>query len=984
MKSFPPQPGSLAAEMGGVLLAAAEEHFSPSEMVAALRLCPGWGSYLSDFETERGQSAAIGRFLNDLGLVKTLHHRSRGSLYSRQETLLRLHAVRENEGAAAGDTTAGVAVHHSPGEGHDRLPGTDSEAESAAVGGSRNRPRRRRNDAVAPGVAAGPTSRDSGAAATPARSAPVIGWRRRATDSTQHSRSQTAAAAMPAPPIPIYPVGPAAPAPPPGAPPVWIGGGSAVTAPGYAGGALVPYTGLPEFGAATAADEAGLPLSFYWIQIRRHLFKILLAAAVITGLATFYTLRIPKLYAAVVTLRIDFSTPAMEAAAQANPAFDPTTLIQTEIADATQRSVILDAISSAHLNLDPNLRRELGAGASAVPTTANPNALDDRLVSLIASHTAAGSPNNTNNINLSYRSRDPATSAAVANAMAAALISHEFQTRQQEQDDSLKFMNQQFMDVQARVESEQAALTAYQHQNNILNPDNQSSLEFSTLASLNTTYLSAQAQLTKYQAEEHVLAGGQPTDALLSSDDGAILRPTYDAWRAAQLKFTQVQAARGPANPEYQAAAQAVTAAHTQLQEAMASVKAQIDLQYQRAQEQTALIQKQLNQARNSAQAFNDKAIDYNTQRRNLDADQKLYDNLLAQIKQQQLTSSVSSSNLRVTNPATPNPTPVYPDVPRNAELALMFSLFFGCGLAVLVGYLDRSFTSPDGVEQYLRIPLLGALPIYSGKSSPIELAQQAPESQEAADAAAGKHKGSQRSPFAESVLMLRTALLYSAPHGFRTLSVTSAQPQEGKSVVIANLAISLALHGSKVLLIDGDIRRPIQHRLFETSNQVGLSSLLRQSAPLESCFRATTVEKLYLMPSGPAVPNPSELISTMLAQVLAPLTSEFDYVLVDSPPLLGFADATAIATVVEGTILVARAGKTPRELVQAALQPLQRVRARVLGLVLNQVSSSLSPYYSYYRNHYNRYYGARDHEEENEETNQETSRETGARTLQP
>jgi non-specific protein-tyrosine kinase len=115
-------------------------------------------------------------------------------------------------------------------------------------------------------------------------------------------------------------------------------------------------------------------------------------------------------------------------------------------------------------------------------------------------------------------------------------------------------------------------------------------------------------------------------------------------------------------------------------------------------------------------------------------------------------------------------------------------------------------------------------------------------------------------------------------------------------------------------------------------------------------------------MPAGPAVANPSELLATMLGQVLAPLAAEFDYVILDSPPVLGFADAVSVATAVEGTLLVARAGKTPREIVHAALKPLQRVRARVLGLVLNQVSSSLSPYYSYYQDHYQRYIA--DHEE--------------------
>ena len=712
-------------------------------------------------------------------------------------------------------------------------------------------------------------------------------------------------------------------------------------------GGLSPY--LDPMDGFGASAEAGLPLAFYWNQIRRHLYKILLAAAAVTVLVGIYTLRIPKLYQAVATLRMDFETPQMIAYASSTPAFDPTTLIQTEIADVGTRAVILDAIRADHLDLDPNLQREIGVSGGAAPTLANPNALDNSLVGLIASHVTAVSPNNTNNINISYRSLNPATSAVVANALGDALIRHEFQTRQQEQNDQLSFMQRQFQDVQARVEKEQAALLQYQHANNILNPSGQDSLETATVSALNSSYLTAQATLTRYQAEVNVLDSGHPTDALLASDDGQALRPAYQAWQTAEAHFEQVAATRGPANPAYIAAQQALAAARQQLEQATTSVQHQIEIQFQRARDQERLIAQQLAAAKASDQAFNDKAIEYATQKQSVDADQKLYNSLLAQIKQQQLSASMSSSSLRVTNRATPDPVPVYPSVRKNVVLALLFSLFFGCGLAVLAGYLDRSFTSPEAVEQYLRVPVLGALPVIPGEVNPIELAEQAP--------AGEGGKVGPRSAFAESILMLRTALLYAAPHGASTFSVTSAQPQEGKSLILANLAISMALHGAKVLVVDADIRRPTQHRIFDLPNQTGLSSVLRQLSPLEEGFRATTVENLYVMTAGPAVPNPSELIATMLSQVLAPLTAEFDYVLVDAPPVLGFADAISVATAVEGTILVARAGKTPREQLQSALRPLQRVRARVLGVVLNQVSKSLNPYYAYYSKHYAEYY---------------------------
>jgi len=910
MKEFFPRSEALAAELHQALAAFPHQLFAPNELLAELRTRSVWSEYLAQFESERGQSAALGRFLVELGLSKAEHHRTRGSLYARQAAVDRLAAL-----------SASPAPPSPP-------PPPPSSGDAAP---------RRRHSEISTGPWTSASGASAGAAAAPSRSVPVIGWRRRASDA-----SGAGPPTRPEPPM-------AAAGPPASAqPPVWVGGGSAAGPPPVP---AAPWHQTPLEAPAQAPAEAGLPLAFYWTQVRRYFFRILLASVLGTVVVAFYTLRIPKQYESVATLRMDFKSPLVQADATNNPAFDPTMLIQTEVSDITQRSVVLDAIHAAHLDQNPALLRQIAGAKAETPSTADPDARQTGLIDLIQAQAAAIQPDNTHNIEIHYKALDPDTAATVANALGAALIAHEFQTRQKEQDQQLGFMQQQFADINTRLEKEQAALTQYQLKNNILNPDSQSSLENSTLNTLNTSFLQAQDAATKYQAEMGLLQSGQLTDALLASEDGQALRPAYDAWRAAQARMDQVKAARGPQNPEYKAASDGLAAADAQMQSVIASVKNQIASQYQQAQDRADLVGKQLGQARDAMQHLNQDLIPYNTQKRDLDADQKLHDDLEAQIKQQQLLASVSTSGLRVTDPATPDPAPVYPNVRENVVLALLFSLLGGCGVAVLAGYLDRSFTAPDGIEQYLRIPLLGALPVIASKASLIELA----------DSPASEGDAIARSAFAEAVLMLRTAVLYAAPHGARVFSVTSAEPQEGKSVVTANLAIALALHGAKVLLVDGDIRRPFQHRIFEVPNSSGLSSLMRQSVALEECFRPTRVEGLYLMPAGPAVSNPGELVATMLGPVLQPLAAEFDYLIVDSPPLLGFADAVSIATAVEGTLLVARAGKTPREIVLASLQPLQRVRARVLGLVLNQVSRSLSPYYSYYRDHYSRYYSDRD-----------------------
>lgn len=964
-----------SGEMAAALRKMAAARISPSELLAELAEYPAWRVYLEQFEPGRGQAAAIGRYLRDLGLEKCEHHRVRGSLYDRLEAL----ALVENQGAgsstaATSAAPAGAAtevleagfgerrVAHSglmdgpiaatasaaaapalPGSAADHAAparpepspsATPVDTEAAVPGaepmnGSGHGERRRAHDAMAAATRGardanpGPNYRPGG----------VVGWRRRATDLLRADGT------------PVISEPPATPPAPPPAPPVWVGSGSysAVPAPYYMHELTAP------------AEETGLPLASYWVQVRRHWARIAAFVVACTAVTTILTLRIPKQYESVATMRMDFNQPMLPGVTSGTAdesADSEDVIVATEVLEVTQRAVVLEAISEGNLDRDPHLLPVAFTEGQHAPDLANTaSARDNALVGVIQAGTTVVQPNDTHDIEVHFRSHDPNTSAAVANALANAVINHDFKTRSIAQQQALDWMTKQFNDVKARVEQEQQQLLAYEHNNDIINPDDKTNIENARLQQLTSEFLQAQANRVHLQAEEDAVKSNS-LDALLSSDQGAALRPAYDAWRTAQSNLDLIQTRDGPNNPAYQSAQTQLNNAQRQLASAEHDLAAEIDSNFQKAQRIEQADQSLLTQAKNDAQDLTGKTIDFDFLKRNEDADMTLYNQLMSEIKQDNLGASMSDTDMRITDPATPNSVPVYPNVRRNLALALLASLMLGCAIAIVSGLLDRSFTSPERVEQILGIPLLGALPVIKDRTSVIELAD---ELRRTADGA----KGTTRSPFAEAVLMLHTAVRYAAPQSLRSLNISSAQPQEGKSVTAGNLAVAMALHGSKVLLIDADIRRPTLHRIFNLPNQVGLSNLLRRNAPLEECFQHTMVEKLYLMPAGPAVPNPSELLATMLAEVLTPLYSEFDFVLVDSPPILGFADATTISTLVDGTLMLARAGETPRELVLAALQPLKRVRARVLGLVLNQVSSSLSPYYSYYRDHYARYYSS-------------------------
>lgn len=213
------------------------------------------------------------------------------------------------------------------------------------------------------------------------------------------------------------------------------------------------------------------------------------------------------------------------------------------------------------------------------------------------------------------------------------------------------------------------------------------------------------------------------------------------------------------------------------------------------------------------------------------------------------------------------------------------------------------------------------------------------------------------KSILAEAFRVLRTNLQFSSvDEPIKKIAVTSSEPSEGKSTVIANLAISFSMAGYKILLIDADMRRPTQHKKFLLENHKGLSNLLAENLSVESVIQKTKIQDLHVLTSGPLPPNPAEILgSAKMKDFMEDIAKKYDIVLIDAPPVNSVADASIISAYTDGIILVVAAGETRREAVKVAKQQLIRVKAKILGVVLNKLKESDSGYYYYY------YYGEDD-----------------------
>jgi len=364
--------------------------------------------------------------------------------------------------------------------------------------------------------------------------------------------------------------------------------------------------------------------------------------------------------------------------------------------------------------------------------------------------------------------------------------------------------------------------------------------------------------------------------------------------------------------------------------------------------------------ARKKAVELNLKELEFHRLDRMRAQNEKLYAVLLEQMKEADLRRMMNTNNIRLVDNAKEPEVPIAPRVATNVGIALLIGLVLGLGLAILREQLDNTLKTPEDVEHRLGVTFLGLLPDIAEEDLPAPAngskrrRRRATPSEFAPELLVHERP---TSGIAEAARSLRTNLMFMNPdHPYRRLLVTSAAPAEGKTTVAVSIAVSLAQGGQRVCIIDCDLRRPRLHRIFDRVGDIGIMNAIMGEATVEEVAKPTVVPNLSCIPCGPIPPNSADVVSSeKFRRLLDEISTKFDRVVLDSPPIVAVTDSAIVSTLVDGVVFVVRAFKTSVNLCRSGLRTLQDVDAPIAGAVLNAVNLNRHEYNYYHYYYYKR-----------------------------
>jgi exopolysaccharide transport family protein len=570
-------------------------------------------------------------------------------------------------------------------------------------------------------------------------------------------------------------------------------------------------------------------------------------------------------------------------------------------------------------------------------------------------------------VTIQFDSHDPELAARVANSLAENYVDQNLEGRWTATQKAADWLSQQLSGVKVKLEKSEEELQNYARRNDLvfLETDKGPSRNAE-----NDQVQQLQMELTKAAAERYEkeafyrLVEAGDYNSLPGVSVNKVIQDLEERLSELKREYARLSTTFNPDYPR-------VKEIQSQMDEIAAAILDQrkeaagrITNDYLAAVRRENLVREALREEQKQMNQVAARSVQYNILKREVDTNRQLYDGLLQKMKEASVSASLKASNIRIVDSAEPPTKPVKPRIPLNLGVAAILGLGLGICVAFVQERLDDTLKGTDDVEQLLGLAAVGLIPVvpqlngnHNGASRLLEHTKilSHKENGNGRRPDASWHRIDAQEPqnaaLVEAFRNLRTSILLStADHPPSSMLVSSTQPGEGKTTIATNLAIAIAQAGQRVLLVDADLRSPSLHRLFGTRENLGLVSYLAGHQEWRSVVRPSGLPRLDLLFCGPVPPNPSELLcSRSMGALIRSAREQYEFIILDSAPMLGLADSRVLAPLVNGVLLVVKNALVPRKHVKQTLSGIRSVGANVIGVALNGVDIHTSGYFDYY-----------------------------------
>ncbi len=692
------------------------------------------------------------------------------------------------------------------------------------------------------------------------------------------------------------------------------------------------------------------PIREYLSDIWRQKLGFILAFIIVACIGAAYTMNQPKIYEAVAVVIINPEPPTINPvdSAAADQWYMRDTYYDTQLKVMQSRLVAQRVIQDLNLAKNPDFLELDGIE--------NPDLLEKRIesanpVSFLLSKLKVESVAGTRLVNIRVKHKNPEYAAMLANGIADAYSAQNNEHRSASLTNTFEFIDKQYKENIEKLENSRTALNDFKQNNKILytNPIEQQKITNQRLDYLNNKRVEIETETIKTgKLLDEIKALPLTPDyvgAFALLGDAPSLNAEMNECKKLDQKMRELLVTYLEQSPHVKAVQNQIGQCRESVLNGMKNVIAGLSAKHRALLKLSSEIQNEILALRKEALTVDQLKLLYEQFESQKENAETQYEHSQAKLSEVSLNRLLEINNIRILDKAIASAAPVSPNIALNAIMTFFAAIIAGFVAVLLLELLDISVRSQSDVEDKALMPFLGAVPKfpkmrkYSGRKAYRFILEN------------------RQSPISECMRTLVTTLTFLLKSdNSNILLITSAQPLEGKTITSINLAVTMALSGKRVVLIEADMRRPTIYKALNVKSSAGLSAVIRDEAKLKDVLKDTEVAGLKLIPCGDIPKNPAELFQTeAFAKLLERLKNEFDAVIIDSPPVTAVTDALIIAQHVNGVIVIARSDKTPMPALIRSRELLEGVSAPVMGVVLNDMSTGRSGYggYYYYRKAY-------------------------------